>query len=262
MSTDQAQAVDSWGDAATETAEGFDDFDAGDVDASQVGSRVTVDKPGKYHFEIVECKERPEKIDPATGKDRRPNILLTCVVLHTVEGQSPEGAIYYHELLLGGPGGAPQEPWSKRATCNFLHGVGVLVKHDDKIIDPETKSTRIALGSLATRLKSLQFVGQVKREASDDPKYADKFRISFGQGVWRLDDPAIATVPVNKSAKAVAPPYPAGPLPVAGEGDGFLDAKAGANGNGTAVGKSAPASQSAGAAAPAGDDDLLNDPSL
>ncbi len=210
---------DDWGftkdyQGGGDAPSGFDDWDSGDVDQSKIGSgRREVDKVGKYHFEISEVTARP--LPYATddmSKHRRPDIGLTCTVLQTAPNQSPAGAIYYHSLVMGGKGpGAPIEQWAKEATMNFLAGVGILQNRNGVWIDPETGTTRINSKTLVPRLKAVrQFVGNIRLNKSDDPKYPDKFELMFGRGAYPVDAPEVADVPKNEEArKLLSEPAPA-----------------------------------------------------
>lgn len=190
---------DGWGTAndfgkANPNADPADDFslDAGDVDPTKVGSRLRVDMIGKYHFEIADAKLRPE-----TSSDQgfavAPHINCSCVVLHTAPGQASAGSYYYHNVDLAAKGGGTPEDWQKRATINFLAGVGLLVKAGDQWIDPETQSTKINVKTLATRLKGMQFIGNIQKNDYDPEK--PRYELHFGQGAFRVDDPAVANVP-------------------------------------------------------------------
>lgn len=181
---------------------GFDGWDTSDVDPSDCESKPTISKVGKYHLEVVSVKPRPEK-ENEDGTPRRPDILLTCVVLHSVKGQSPEGSLYYENVIAGGKGGGQPEEWAKKATCAFLHGVGLLRKEGQgdaaKFIDPETGTTRIDFGKMCAKLEALQFVADIKKEKGTDG-YDDKFKLSFGRGAYTIGHPAVSDVPLNKEA--------------------------------------------------------------
>lgn len=189
---------DDWGTSSNDEI----NFDTEGVDPEKVGNRPTVDKAGKYHFEIANVKERFGSVNEK-GALQFPNILCTCVVLYSVSGQSSEGAIYYHEVILGGKGGGRPDEWAIQATTAFLAGVGILKKVDGKFLDPETNSTNINIKSLAARLKGLQFIGDIKREKSKDSQYDDKFKLSFGRGAYQVDDPFVMDVPKNRDALAL-----------------------------------------------------------
>jgi hypothetical protein len=212
-----------WGNDFADEEQGFDSFDTEGVDESRVGNRRTVDKAGKYHFEIADTRERPEAVTE-DGKERWPGISLSCVVLETVPGQCPAGTYYYQQLRLAGKGGGPIEDWAKEATINFLVGVGLLkrVEKDGvtRFVDPETKSTRINVKTLASRLKGMQFIGDIKLQQSE--QYGDSCELPFGRGAYQVDDPSVADVPKNADALALI---------------GKSSAASGSNGSGAASGK-------------------------
>jgi len=198
------------------------DFDMSDVDPGKVGSRVTVDKAGKYHFEIETARENFQVMND-NGKPRSPDITVTCVVLEPVPGQSSAGSYYYHHIHLGGSGGGPPEPWQKEATVSFLSGIGLLKKQGDIYIDPETGAGKLNVKTLATRLQGMQFIGHIKCEKDKSGQYDDRYCLSFGRGAFVVDDPVVAEVPKCKAAleligKASAMPPAAGAAGATGAG--------------------------------------------
>lgn len=205
------------GDAAT-----IPDFDTDGVDPGKVGSRVTVDKAGKYHFEIETARENFEVMND-NGKPRSPDITVACVVLESVPGQASAGSYYYHHIHLGGSGGGPPEPWQKEATVSFLSGIGLLKKQGDIFIDPETGAGKLNVKTLATRLKGMQFIGHIKCEKDKTGNYDDRYCLSFGRGAFAVDDPVVAEVPKCRAAleligKANAMPGTSGAAGAAGAG--------------------------------------------
>lgn len=199
--------------------DGFDGFDAEGLDASKVGSgNSLVDKQGKYHF-LVTATAKPSpygtdrngQVD--MSKSRKPSISLACRVVASSPGLSPVGSIHYHELVVGGSGpGASIDNRDRENTLNFLVGVGICKKQGDKIIDPETGTTRLKVATLTQRLNGLQFVGHVKHRPAqpmldrdtkeplfDDrgqPKFWDeKYEFSWGRGCWTVDADEVSDVP-------------------------------------------------------------------
>lgn len=171
-------------------------LDSEGVTQDDVQSTLQVDKPGKYHFEIAEARE-DFSLTNKRSEPQAPHILCTCVVLHTVPGQSPRGSVLWHRINLGGKGGAPLDENGKRMTISFLAGVGLLKDQGGKFIDPQTGTTAIDIATLASRLKSMQFIGDPKPDTYEG---RTSFRFNFGRGVFRIDDPLVATVPKDKGA--------------------------------------------------------------
>ncbi len=205
MSDNEWEGVDpnSWGDGN----EGFDSWDTDDVDASDIGSGAPrADRVGFYHFGI-NATARPETSDKKDmSKLRCPDILLACEVLKGVKDQSPEGSVYYHNLIIAGKGGGPIESYDKTKTLNFLVGVGILKKVDGRVIDPETGSTKINTNTLEKRLNGLQFIGKlelnrggIKDEATGE-RYPDRIELSWGRGAFQVDDPKVKDIPKNEEA--------------------------------------------------------------
>jgi hypothetical protein len=196
-------------DAQTEE---FGTYDASDVDASEVGSgELPVDKPGMYHF-LIEATARPSThYKDDMNKSRKPDVLCICTVLHSVLGQSPEGSVYYHSVILGGYGGGEYKRTDRDKMCNFMVGLGILKKQGDKIIDPETGSTKLNFATFAKRLNNVQFVGKITFNAGGakftlnesgeqvpDGKYQDKYELSWGKGAFPVGDARVKNVPKNE----------------------------------------------------------------
>lgn len=171
-------------------------LDSEGVTQDDVQSTLQVDKPGKYHFEIAEARE-DFSLTNKRSEPQAPHILCTCVVLHTVPGQSPRGSVLWHRINLGGKGGAPLDENGKRMTISFLAGVGLLKDQGGKFIDPQTGTTAIDIATLASRLKSMQFIGDPKPDTYEG---RTSWRFNFGRGVFRIDDPLVSTVPKDKGA--------------------------------------------------------------
>lgn len=205
--------------------EDFPEMDVGDVDSSKIGSHINVDKPGKYHFQISGVRPRPERVSER-GDPRRPDILITCDVLESVPGQSGKGAIYFHSLAVGGKGGAAPEDWVKESFSNFLCGIGVLVIRDGVVIDPETGGPQVNMKTICQRIQATQqFIGDIKLNKSDDPKYSDKYELTFGRGAFQVDDPAVASVPKNAAALKLIGKENAAPAATANGGNGKASGK-------------------------------------
>lgn len=204
-----------------EAYENFDSFEMSSegVDASKVGSgHRNVDKPGKYHFAETIATAKPSPYGETKGvidmsKSRKPSILLACKVVATLPDQSPVGSIHYHELVVSGSGkGVEISASDKEQTLSFLVGVGVLKKRGDVVIDPETGTQRINVGTLVKRLQGLQFIGIVKlrkgelkkdRETGEqlynsdgtESYWEDKIGFSWGRGCYQVDADEVADVP-------------------------------------------------------------------
>lgn len=190
---------DNWAPAVEDNPNRFD-LDAEAVDANELTSRLMVDHPGKYHLEISGAKNKFDTTD-GNGGLATPHILVPCVVLISVQGQSPAGAFHYHRVDVAGKGGGPMEDWQVKATLAFLQGVGLLKNKDGKVIDPETGTTQIKLSTVAARLENKQFIGDLRLEKSSDPsKYKDSIRFSFGRGAFPIDAAEVRSVPKNLEA--------------------------------------------------------------
>lgn len=201
---------DDWG--GTAAGGGFDSWDTDDVDAAEIGSGdPKVDKVGWYHFEVSATARPLPHAKDDMSKLRTPDILLACKVLKGVKDQSPEGSVYFHNLILAGKGGGQIESYDKTKTLNFLVGVGVLKKVDGRVIDPETRSTRINTQTLEARLNNLQFIGKLELNRGGPRQdgsgnYPDRIELSWGRGAFQLDDPKVKDVPkceesLKKAAK-------------------------------------------------------------
>lgn len=204
---------DDWGLPAPGEGDGsgFDVFDAGGIDTSKLGNVRKIDKAGFYHLGIT-ASARPARYEMLNGqldytKPRKPDILCTCPVLESAAGLSPVGSVHYHNITLGGLGqGAPIEERDKKATVEFLYGLGILEKRGDKIIDPQTGTEQINPNTLVDRINAVtQFIGKINREAPyarrDGTMSDESYRFSFGKGAYKLDDPAVFDIP--KSAEAL-----------------------------------------------------------
>lgn len=197
-----AAPTDDFGDGG---GSGFDDFDMDGVDAERIGSgSPDVDKPGWYHF-IIDAKARPESFfADDMSKHRKPDILCNCTVLVSAPGQSPEGSLYRHNVVLGGKGpGVPIEKYDLEQTLNFLVGVGVLTKVNGRIIDPETGTAKLNTRTLERRLDRRQFIGKIEFVKSRDPQYKDKHELNWGRGAFQLTDPIVKNVPKHADYAAL-----------------------------------------------------------
>lgn len=185
---------ENWAPTAEENPFRFD-IDSEAVDAADVTSRLMVDVAGKYHLEISGAKDRFETTDDKGGL-ATPHVLVPCVVMQSVQGQSPAGAFHYHRVDVAGKGGAPMEDWQIKATLAFLLGVGLLKNKDGKVIDPATGTTQIQLSTVSKRLENQQFIGDLRLEKSSDPsKYKDRICFSFGRGAFPIDAAEVRSVP-------------------------------------------------------------------
>lgn len=221
------QAASDWGDQVSDaSAEGLFEMSTADVDETKIGSKVTVDKAGKYHFDIVDAKNDFE-IMKQNGDERSPCVLVTMEVVATSPNQSPVGSIHWHRVDVAGKGGGPLEDWQLSSSVNFLYGIGLLRKEvvqgpsgeEVKFIDPATGKVNIDVKTLAERIKGLQCIGDIKKETDRSGRYDDRYVFPFGRGCFRVDDPAVADVTKNPDSLAVRKPYPAGEKAKGGNGD-------------------------------------------
>jgi hypothetical protein len=189
----------------------FGEMDVAGVDAQNIGSgRLKVDKAGFYHFSIhAEARPMPyEKGD--MSKQRKPDILITCEVLHSTPGQSPAGSAHFHNLIMGGKGGGPTEKWDRDKSLNFLVGIGVLKVVGGDVIDPETNSTKVNSKTLTARINAVkQFCGKLEMGKAGDKKdasgnvvgqYEARIEFPWGRGAFPVTSPDVAHVPKNLEA--------------------------------------------------------------
>jgi hypothetical protein len=210
-------AADDWGtdlpsasdDGFGPSNTGFDDFDAEGADSSRIGSgRITVDKAGWYHFRI-EAAAKPETHMPNDmTKTRMPTILCTCTVLKSTNGV-PTDAVHFHDIIMGGKGGGPIEGWARDQSLNFLVGLGILVHQGDKIIDPETGTTKIRSSTLVERINKVgQFIGKLvltpATTGKNGKEYREQIEFSFGRGAFPVTAKEVAHVPCNDEALKAA----------------------------------------------------------
>jgi len=189
----------------------FGDVDTSGVDSSNIGSgRLKVDKPGFYHFSLS-AEPRPMPYEKGDmSKQRKPDILLTCEVLHSTPGQSPAGSVHFHNLILMGKGGGPVDKWDRDKTLNFLVGIGVLKVVGQDVIDPETGTTRVNSKTLAARINAVkQFCGKLEMGSAGDKKdgagnvigkYEARIEFPWGRGAFPVTSPDVSHVPKNLEA--------------------------------------------------------------
>lgn len=195
----------------------FPEVDVEGVDPNKVSSHVTVDKPGKYHFGIVDVRPRLER-STDRGSQRRQDILVTCEVLESVSGQSPRGSLYFHSIPLSSKGGAALDDWGRERLSAFLIGIGILRKSEgNSVIDPETGSTAVNARTIPERLQRVaQFIGNIRLVKSDDDQYPDRYELDRGRGAFLVDDPSVIDVPKSISAlKAIGKEFAAAPAATA-----------------------------------------------
>lgn len=217
MSTDWGNGGSGdWGsDAASAVADASPDafeFDANQADPDKVGGRGTVDKPGKYHFEIVDVKAELETVGD-NGSPKTPSINFTLRVLESTHGQSPAGSLAWHRLYVGEKGGGPPKQGSFDAIIDFLVAIGRMKKVIDggvtRFINPQTGTSKFTL-QLLLQAKGDQFIGNVKREQKKDREgnKIDEWevRLPFSGGSFRLDDSAVSDVPKNRDAATLWSP--------------------------------------------------------
>ena len=210
-------ASDSWGeDAAGATAEQSLDtfeFDAGDADPEKIGGRGTVDKAGKYHFEIIDVKPDLATVSD-NGNPKTPSVNFTLRVLESAPGQSPAGSLAWHRLYVGEKGGGPPKQGSFDAMIDFMVAIGRLKKVTEggvtKFVNPDTGTAKFTLQHLVVA-KGDQFVGHMKREQKKDAhgnKIDDyEIRLPFSGGTFRLDDRSVSDVPKNRDAAELWSPF-------------------------------------------------------
>lgn len=195
---------------------GFDDFDVAGADATKIGSgNIRVSKPGFFHFGIsAEAKPKPYE-DSDMSKQRKPSILCVCKVLRPANGQ-PDGAIHYHDVVLGGKSGGPMTDSDRDKTLNFLVGLGILKNSAGKVIDPETGTTKIKTSTLVDRINKIgQFVGNLHlspaNTGADGRQYPERIEFNFGRGAFPVSAREVAHVPKNETALKEAGLTPAEP---------------------------------------------------
>ena len=188
---------------------GFDDMDVGGADGAKIGSgKLKVDKKGPYHFAIhAEAKPKPYE-DSDMSKQRKPSILVKHTVLRAANGV-PEGAIHYHDLVLGGKGGGPVADFDRDKTLNYLVGIGVLKNDGGKIIDPETGTTKIKTSTLVERINKVgQIIGVIHyspaNKGQDGREYPEKYEFNFGRGAYQVTAKEVQHVPCNEDALKAA----------------------------------------------------------
>jgi hypothetical protein len=201
---------EDWENLASDQ-DGFEDWGSDGVDASKIGSGdIEVDKVGWYHVSL-EAINKPEKCDPNDmTKQRKPHVLIICRVLESVAGQSPKGAVYRHNLVVGGKGGGMPETYDKEMTLNVMTGLGICVVKDDKVIDPDGKVSAdgqhvMNLKTFANRINGLkQAVLHLQLNKSKDEQYPDRIQLIYGRGAFRVDAEEVAHVPKNVEALKAA----------------------------------------------------------
>lgn len=212
------QQTTGWGKTAEDhfTDNGFGgaggfDFDSEGVDTTKVSNETTflVDKPGKYHM-TIHATEHFDTVNKENGEQLTPHVNLALTVVHSVEGQSPEGAVHFARLYVAGKGGGQREDWQTNQTLNLLKGLGLVVEQGGKLIDPTNGTTKLDWKTWASRAHGMQVIADVKMSKPDanrlDPRtqqpYPARAELPFGRGLYQVNDPKVAAVP--KSAAALA----------------------------------------------------------
>lgn len=199
--------VDNWGNESLDT---FDDYelDGSEVDGDDLVGGDQVDQEGWYHLEIADVVPELDTVSDS-GREKTPAVRFDCVVMQSVKGQSPQGSRLFHRIYVAGKGGGPPADGAIKSALRFGLGVGLLkqIEQDGKkiTVDAVTNSPKIN-SETWKRAKGLHFVAKVNKEV--DEKYGDKFQIPFGR-CYRPSDPAVAKVPKNKEALAMAESAPA-----------------------------------------------------
>lgn len=188
---------------------GFDEFDVAGADAAKIGSgNIRVSKAGFYHFSITaEAKPKPHE-ENDISKQRKPSILCICKLLKAANGQ-PDGAIHYHDLVMGGKGGGKMTDSDRDKTLNFLVGLGILKNSGGKVIDPETGTTTIRSSTLVDRINKVgQFVGNLHltpaNVSPDGRAFPERIEFNFGRGAFPVTAREVAHVPKNEEALKAA----------------------------------------------------------
>ncbi len=260
MSTDTTNTTtDDWAAPVQQQMdESFDemaglDLDAEGLEPDAMGGGDFIDREGKYHLEISDA---PFKSAAESFRKTNPEFQVRCVVLQSVQGQSPAGSVLFHHVeipvaadhdKLVGKSQTPLFGIKLAALCNFAIACGVLEKRDGKVYDPETKSSKLNTKTLGDRLKGKQFIGKVVSRLwwDDKDETVEKIDSKTGkQGIsyeldryhpaTAVDDPANYGVPMDMAALAAI-----GKKRATAPENG--NAPAG-NGNGNGKAKAAPAS--------------------
>jgi hypothetical protein len=174
-------------------------FDLDGVDDTKIGSDILVDQSGKYHMEVESVAVRAKTVSDK-GDAIAPFLNLKCRVMHSTKGQSQEGCVYWHRLIIGGKGGNAPEEWMRNATVNFLYGIGLLKKQGEKFIDPETGSQRINISSLPERLTGWNFIADLKPQRNRENELTGQMELPFGKGAFAIDSDKVASVMKNENA--------------------------------------------------------------
>jgi hypothetical protein len=230
-------ANDDWG--SMDSNETDFEMDGTGTSADDLGGGNNVDREGWYHFEVADVVADLARVGK-NGKAKSPSIRFDCLVMHPVNGQSPQGARHFHRIYVGNKDGGPASDGARNSAFRFGVGLGILREIEGEggksIVDAATGSPKINLATWQ-QAKGLQFIAKIaKEEVEEGSKFEARFQIPFGR-VHQVDDPAVENVPRNKSAaklatKAPAKPAAAGaaataaPAPVApsgGEIDEFAD---------------------------------------
>lgn len=178
-----------FGDNASDV-NGFVDFGTDGVDGNKIGSGfLRVDRKGWYQF-LMEATAKPLPYeDGDMSKARKPSIGIKMTVQASDNG-TPPGAIHFHDLTLGGKGpGVPLTTYDRDQTLNFLVGCGILQKQGDKVIDPETQSTKIKTSTLVDRLNGKIVIGKIEltpasKNETTGKEYKEKLEFPWGRGVF------------------------------------------------------------------------------
>lgn len=199
-------------------------FDSADFDTDEMGGGEIIDKEGWYHLEVADVKPELAPLDDR-GNPRTPSIRFDLLVLHSAPKQSPAGSRHFHRIYMGTKGGGVAKDASKEAAIMFGLGVGILNKQKlngkHVAVDAATGSTMLNVATFL-RAKGKQCVAKISFKKGDD-KYKDAYEIKFGR-TYRLDDPAVADVPKNAEALAMAGKLPAAPPPPAATAQPARDA--------------------------------------
>lgn len=179
------------------------EFSSEDTTESDLQTSGMVDQPGGYHFE-VEKVEQHLKLITDDGKEQTPHVLITCKVLQTTPGQSPEGSVLFHRIYVAQKDGSPPKKGSVDAMQRFAYGLGLMqwaeVQRGEsrvrKLCSTATGKPSLKISEFSDAV-GLQFVAVVKREKSNDARYDDRFVIPMGRAC-RPSAAEVQHIPKNK----------------------------------------------------------------
>lgn len=189
-------------------AQNYDGFGNADVDdddysfsgagksAKDVQGSDLVDRPGFYHMELTGVVPDFSGVN-RRGQERTKHVRFDFTVVHSVNGQSPQGSRYFHKHWVG----TKNPEWEQDAALKLAMGLGVAkeVKNPDgtaEIVDSETGSTAMTLATFKRAVGNQAIVKLVLEKDNDG-----KERITCPYtSVYRPDDPRVRDVPKDIDA--------------------------------------------------------------